>query len=128
MNYLILNDEMFVSAVMSGRIERFGHLEHLRLAFLCARGGETLDEVVDGCRAGIQAVAAARGAPAAYDETVTVAWAGRMLGIVQSMPGASLDAVLARHPELAEVRPPSPRHPTSGRSATHAARPAAADG
>jgi hypothetical protein len=100
MNYSLPNDAMFLEHVLSGRIEQFGHREHLRLAFLCAQAGDTLDDVIAGCRAGIRAVAAARGAHDKYDEAVTSAWATRMLDIVRSMPGASFDEMLARHPEL----------------------------
>ena len=101
MNYPISNDAAFLAHVLSGRIEQFGHREHLRLAFLCAQAAETLDDVVAGCRTGIRTVAAARGAHDKYDEAVTAAWAARMLDVVRSMPGASFDEMLAQHPELA---------------------------
>jgi rhodanese-related sulfurtransferase len=104
MNYPISNDAAFLAHVLSGRVEPFGHREHLRLAFLCARAVDTLDDVIAGCRTGIRSIAAARGAHDKYDEAVTSAWAARMLEIVRSMPGASFDEVLERHPGLASSR------------------------
>jgi hypothetical protein len=119
MKYPELNDEEFLLQVGSGRIEHFGHREHLRLAFLAARSSETLADVIARCRAGIRSVATARGAPDRYDEAVTAAWAQRMLEIVTAMPGASFDEVLSAHPEL-EDRQAALRSPSARRATSHA--------
>lgn len=100
MEYPLLNDEQFLEAVASGRIERFGHRDHLRLAFLAAREHAALGDVVERCRDGIRSVAAAKGAPDRYDETRTAAWAACVRHAASSMPRASFDEVLEAHPEL----------------------------
>jgi hypothetical protein len=95
-----MDDTEFLELVDSGRIERFGHRDHLRLAFLAAHSCATLDDVIDRCRSDIQRVAIARGAPDKYDERITATWAQVMLEIVSALPDASFEEVLAAHPEL----------------------------
>jgi hypothetical protein len=99
MDYPNMDDYGF-ALVESGRIETFGHREHLRLAFLAARASETVDEVAARCRAGIQAVAAAKGVPGVYHETITAAWAAVLLDAASSLPDGGFEALLERHPEL----------------------------
>jgi hypothetical protein len=99
-----LFDAEFLDLVESGRIERFGHREHLRLAFLAARRDETLDQAIDRCRRGIRAVATAQGAPDRYHETITAAWATIMRSIGSVLPDATFDELLDRHPELTAPR------------------------
>ncbi|HEY1478641.1 MAG TPA: hypothetical protein VGF46_01345 [Gaiellales bacterium] len=101
-NEMLISDERFMALVARGRIERFGHREHLRLAFVAARSSETPGEVVDRCRAGIRAVALAHGAPGTYHETITAAWAAIMLDAVRSLPGSTFDELVAARPELAD--------------------------
>ena len=98
------DDETFLALVARGRVVRFGHREHLRLAHLAARRSGSLDDVVARCRAGILAVAAARGAQARYHATITTAWAAVMLDAARALPGADLDAVLAARPDLLDPR------------------------
>jgi hypothetical protein len=102
MDYTELNDMEFLALVDAGSIERFGHREHLRLAFLAAHRCDTLDDVIERCRIGIQRVAIARGAPDRYDARITAAWAEVMLEIVSSLPDASFDEVLAARRELGQ--------------------------
>ena len=95
-------DEEFLRLVATGAIERFGHREHLRLALLSARASTTADDVTARCRAGIRAVASAKGAPGMYHETITAAWAAIMLDAAGALPEASFEELLARRPALAE--------------------------
>jgi hypothetical protein len=95
-------DAEFLDLVESGRIERFGHREHLRLAFLAVRRHEMLDQAIDRCRAGIRAVATAQGAPDRYHETVTAAWATIVRDIASALPHATFDELIDRHPELTD--------------------------
>jgi hypothetical protein len=104
MNYSEPDDRVFLQLVHEGRIEHFGHREHLRMAFLAARSSETFQEVVARCRRGIRAVATAQGAADRYNETITAAWAAIVLRQAAGMPGASFDDVLAAHPELEDPR------------------------
>ena len=95
-----IRDDEFLRLVESGRIERFGHREHLRLAFLAARREETLDQAIDRCRSGIRAVATAQGAPDRYHETITAAWATIVRSVASALPAATFDELIDRHPEL----------------------------
>ena len=104
MKYPEPDDRTFLRLVHEGRIEDFGHRDHLRMAFLAARASETFDEVVARCRRGIRAVATAHGAPDRYNETITAAWAAIMLQMAATMPDASFDEVVAAHPELEDPR------------------------
>jgi hypothetical protein len=95
-----LRDDAFLRLVESGRIERFGHREHLRLAFLAVRREQTLDQAIERCRSAIRAVATAQGAPDRYHETITAAWAAIVRSIASALPAASFDELLDGHPEL----------------------------
>jgi hypothetical protein len=97
-----LTDDEFLELVQSGRIERFGHREHLRLAFLAGRRHETLDQAIDHCRSGIRAVATAQGAPDRYHETITAAWATIVRSLAAALPHATFDELIDRHPELTD--------------------------
>jgi hypothetical protein len=98
-----LTDGAFLREVETGSIEGFGHRDHLRLAFLAARHGRTLDDVVERCRRGICAVATAQGVPGKYHATITVAWASIMRAVASSLPAATFDELIAQHPELLET-------------------------
>jgi hypothetical protein len=105
MDYSYTDEELaFLDAAETGELEAFGHREHLRLAFLAARASATVDEVTARCRSVIQTVAAAKGAPGTYHETVTAAWAAIMLSAAAALPEASFDELLVRHGELLERR------------------------
>lgn len=95
-----LYDGEFLRLVESGRIERFGHREHLRLAFLAVRREQTLDQAIERCRSGIRAVATAQGAPDRYHETITAAWAALVGSIASALPAVTFDELLDGHPEL----------------------------
>jgi hypothetical protein len=99
-NEAALTDTQFLERVTTGRIETFGHREHLRLAYLAVRAGGSIDDVIDRCRSGIQAVATAKGAPDTYDEAITTSWARAMLGAVSALPSATFDELLEQRPEL----------------------------
>jgi len=95
-----LADGEFLRHVATGQIETFGHREHLRLAYLAVRAGGSIDDVIDRCRSGIQAVAAAKGAPEKYDEATTASWARAMLRAASAQPSATFDELLEQNPEL----------------------------
>ena len=80
--------------------QRFGHREHIQLAFIAGRrhgAGATADLM----RAWIREIAAAHGAPDKYHETVTVAWARLVAHHVAADPEPhSFDAFVEQHPAL----------------------------
>jgi hypothetical protein len=103
MDYSEPDDLSFLSRVQEGRVQHFGHRDHLRLAFLSARAGGTPDEVVERCRAGIRAVASAHAAPDKYHETITAAWVAIMLQVAAARPLATFDEVLVAYPALEDT-------------------------
>ncbi|HEY7031460.1 MAG TPA: hypothetical protein VH482_09050 [Thermomicrobiales bacterium] len=82
---------------------RFGHREHLRLAWLClSRDGEARG----GARtiAAIRRVAAAHGASEKYHETITRFWLRLVAHHLASDPAAvSFDDFLSHSPRLLDV-------------------------
>lgn len=68
-------DQEWLTAVRSGHPpDVFGHREHLRLAWLTLVDAGTIDVASSDVSASIRKIAAARGAPQKYNETVTGAW------------------------------------------------------
>jgi len=73
-----LNDDEFLAAFEARTIEEFHHRDHIKVAYLYLRR-YPLDEAIAKVRAGLQALAAAWGAPTddlekGYHETMTQAW------------------------------------------------------
>ena len=93
-----LSDKEFVARFEAHDLDEFSHRDHLRLAFVYARGGG-VQAAVDGARR-IRGFAEAQGARRKYHETMTVAWA-RVVGrlAIDSAPLA-FPAFLDAHPEL----------------------------
>jgi hypothetical protein len=76
---------------------RFGHREHIHLAFIAARQGDAADLL----RAWIRQIAASHGAPDRYHETITTAWAQIVAHHVRAEPAiADFDSFAARYPAL----------------------------
>ena len=99
-------DEAFVEAVEAAAWpgERFGHREHVRLAWLYLRR-HGLEEGSERIRTTIQRYATALGAPGKYHETVTWAWC---VYVDQALRGPrrpeTFPAFLEAHPELLDGR------------------------
>jgi hypothetical protein len=95
-----MNDEAFLRAVEEGAIAiRFGHREHLRMAWL-RRGDE------DRAVALFRGVAAAHGQPERYHETLTRFWLALVRRADELVAPASFDDLLSGHPQLAEKELP----------------------
>ena len=68
-------DREWLTAVKAGHpAGRFGHREHVRLAWLALEDAATVTAASRAVAASIQAVATTHGAPQKYHHTVTDAW------------------------------------------------------
>jgi hypothetical protein len=99
-----MTDEAFTRAFEDGAVApaAFGHLAHVRVAWVYLHEAGSVEEALTRMRAAIRRFAAAAGAPQKYHETITVLWM-RLLDEVKTR-GASgeLTDVLREYPELAD--------------------------
>jgi hypothetical protein len=100
-----MNDDEFLAAFEARALEEFHHRDHIKVAYLYLRR-YPLDEAIAKVRAGLQALAAAWGAPVddlerGYHETMTQAWV-RLVHVALSECGAAecADAFCDRQPNL----------------------------
>jgi hypothetical protein len=99
-----MTDAAFARAFEAGRItpDVFGHLAHLRLAWVYLHEAASADEALLRVRGAIQRFAAAAGAARKYHETITVFWM-RLLDAARHEGGAGeLADVVRERPELAD--------------------------
>jgi len=73
-----MNDDEFLTAFEACTLDEFHHRDHIKVAYLYLRR-YPLDDAIAKVRAGLQALAAAWGAPVndlekGYHETMTQAW------------------------------------------------------
>lgn len=99
-----MTDEAFTRAFEDGAITaaEFGHVAHMRVAWVYLHEAGSADEALSRMRAGIRRFAAAAGASQKYHETITVLWM-RLLEDVraQGVSGEIVD-VLRAYPALAD--------------------------
>jgi len=106
MNPETAGDEEFLAAMEAATWpgERFGHREHVRLAWLYLRR-EGLEAGAARIRGTIQRYATSLGAAGKYHETMTLAWCAHVYGALRETPGLeSFEAFLAAHPALRDSR------------------------
>ncbi|AKF87413.1 hypothetical protein MFUL124B02_42460 [Myxococcus fulvus 124B02] len=102
-----LEDAAFMAAVASATYpgERFGHREHLRLAWCCLREEQGFDRGLQRVRALIQGYAAALGATGKYHETLTRAWMELVqVGMERAPEARSLEQLLEANPHLTDAK------------------------
>jgi len=76
---------------------RFGHREHIHLAFIAAQRGDAAGLL----RGWLRQIAAAHGTPDRYHETITTAWAQIVAHHVSADPAITdFNAFAARYPAL----------------------------
>ena len=103
-----MNDDDFLRAFLRGwpTEERFGHYEHLRLAWLVIErhGPEPAAEIVGD---GLRRMAAAQGKAVLYNETMTRFWI-RLIAHVRDakQPLSSIDDAIERAPFLTDKNLP----------------------
>lgn len=100
-----MDDDEFLAAFEACTIEEFHHRDHIKVVYLYLRR-YPLDEAIVKVRAGLQALAAAWGAPTndlekGYHETMTQAWV-RLVHLALSDCGAAecADAFCGQQPKL----------------------------
>lgn len=99
-----MTDEAFARAFEDGTVTpaEFGHLAHVRVAWVYLHEAGSLDEALARMRSAIRRFAAVAGAPQKYHETITVLWM-RLLDDVRAQGAAGqLDGVLRAYPSLAD--------------------------
>ena len=99
-----MTDEAFARAFENGAVTPadFGHLAHVRVAWVYLHEADSIDAALARMRAAIRRFAAAAGASQKYHETITVLWM-RLLEDARAQ-GASgeIDSVLRAYPSLAD--------------------------
>ena len=106
-----MNDDEFLNAFETCTLKEFHHRDHIKVAYLYLRRFP-LDEAVAKVRTGLQALAAAWGAPVGelekgYHETMTQAWV-RLVQLKMNDGGlaaspdadATADSFCKQHPDL----------------------------
>jgi hypothetical protein len=99
-----MTDEAFARAFENGFVtpEEFGHVAHVRVAWVYLHETASLNAALNRMRQGIQRFAAAAGVPQKYHETITVLWMRLLADIKARGAVGELAGVLRTHPELAD--------------------------
>jgi len=95
----ILTDDEFLAALEACSLERFGHVDHVRMAYAYLRR-DGVDALAENCSRAIRRVAEAGGTPDKYDEGLTLRWVRRVADAAADPPATSFQELLAFHPEL----------------------------
>lgn len=106
MNPETAGDDEFLAAVESAEWpgERFGHREHVRLAWVYLRR-HGAEEGYERIRGTIQRYATALGAPGKYHETVTRAWSAHVYRALRETPELEpFSAFQEAHPGLRDSK------------------------
>ncbi|WP_224240725.1 hypothetical protein [Hyalangium gracile] len=100
-----LSDAEFLRAVETVNYPgKFGHLSHLRLAWLCLRA-HGFEGGLERIRAMVLNFATTLGATDKFHETMTRAWAESMQAALDATPDLdTFEGFLAAHPRLLDVR------------------------
>lgn len=95
-----MDDDEFIRRFEACALGSFGHVDHIRVAYVYAsRGGATA--AVRGAMR-IRRLAQAAGAAGKFHTTMTVAWARVIAHVVQQSPARDYESFLAAHPMLLE--------------------------
>ncbi|HEX7116719.1 MAG TPA: hypothetical protein VF193_16455 [Steroidobacter sp.] len=101
-------------------VERFGHREHLRVAWLYLRRF-AYEEAVTKMAGQVRKYVAANGVPHKYHHTLTVLWMRLIAGAIARDPREDFDDFLRTHPHLLHKSTPG-RHYSASRLQSAAAR------
>jgi hypothetical protein len=96
-----MTDDELVGGFETGLLapERFGHREHLRLAWwYLTRFGR--DETERRLLTGLRAFATRAGKPGKFDAALTLAWIGVLADASAQLGSATFDALIAARPDL----------------------------
>ena len=103
-----MTDEAFARAFEDGAVTpaEFGHVAHVRVAWVYLREAESVDDALMRMRAAIRRFAAAAGAAQKYHETITVLWMRLLADVKARGASGELSDVLRAHPALADKELP----------------------
>ncbi|MEO6236002.1 MAG: hypothetical protein ABIQ52_03330 [Vicinamibacterales bacterium] len=99
-----MTDQAFARAFEAGSVipVEFGHLAHVRVAWVYLHESACVEEALSAMRAAIQRFASAAGVPQKYHETITVFWM-RLLANVRALGAAGeLADVVRQYPALGD--------------------------
>ena len=97
-----IDDEEFIQRFEACALSSFGHIDHIRVAYVYAtRGGAT--EAIRGAMR-IRRLAEAAGAAGKFHTTMTVAWAQVIAHLVERSAASDFESFLAAHPMLLDRR------------------------
>jgi hypothetical protein len=99
-----MTDEAFARAFENGTIPpaEFGHVAHVRVAWVYLREADSIDEALARMRAAIRRFAAAAGASQKYHETITVLWMHLLEDVRAQGASGEIADVLRAYPALAD--------------------------
>lgn len=98
-------DRLWLAAVRGGHSAgRFGHREHVRLAWLALVEAGTPEAATLDVSACLRAVAAAHGVPQKYNATVTAAWVQVVHHVRRSSGARTFEALVEAAPWLLDKR------------------------
>ena len=99
-----MTDEAFARAFEDGAVTpaEFGHVAHVRVAWVYLREAESVEDALMRMRAAIRRFAAAAGAAQKYHETITVLWMRLLADVRARGVSGELADVLRAYPELAD--------------------------
>jgi hypothetical protein len=99
-----MTDEAFARAFEDGAVTpaEFGHVAHVRVAWVYLREAESVEDALMRMRAAIRRFAAAAGAAQKYHETITVLWMRLLADLRARGVSGELADVLRAYPELAD--------------------------
>jgi hypothetical protein len=99
------DDAIFFDRVRAGQVDRFGHRDHLRLAFVASKVTDGSPAAVGAvCEEAIRRIAGRAGQPDKFHVTITAAWATMVAHHVAEAPSRSFERLLADEPLLSDSR------------------------
>ena len=97
-----MTDVELARAIEGGEIpdEGFGHVSHLRVAWVYLNESASVDEAIDQMASTLRRVAASVGRADKYSHATTVFWMHQMAAARAVTPGADCDALMGAYPRL----------------------------
>ncbi|MDO9222614.1 MAG: hypothetical protein Q7U20_02765 [Caulobacter sp.] len=98
-----MDDTTLLEGFEAGTLAEFHHRDHIRIAWLCLRR-DGVDAGSVRVKAGLQALAAAHGASAKYNETLTQFWIRQVAASVSADAFQTFEAFVEANPHMLDKR------------------------
>lgn len=98
-----MDDTTLLEGFEAGTLAEFHHRDHIRIAWLCLRR-DGVDAGSVRVRAGLQALAAAHGASAKYNETLTQFWIRQVAASMSTGASQTFEAFVEANPHILDKR------------------------